>query len=52
MALLLDEQQIAEVRVDGSLNCAAYDPVHGRILVGSAVGVVALDLNLTPLREG
>ncbi|KWT63894.1 hypothetical protein ADL21_00635 [Streptomyces albus subsp. albus] len=40
-----EQQQIAEVRVDGSLNCAAYDPVHGRILVGSAAGVVALDLN-------
>ncbi len=47
-----EQQQTAEVRVDGSLNCAAYDPVHGRILVGSAAGVVTLDLNLTPLREG
>ncbi len=43
-------QQLAEVRVDGSLNCAAYDPVQGRIPVGSAAGVVALDL--PPTREG
>ncbi|MFF2751742.1 NB-ARC domain-containing protein [Kitasatospora sp. NPDC058048] len=44
---LTEQQQLAEVRIDGSLNCAAYDPVHGRILVGSAAGVVALGLNLT-----
>ncbi|WP_280684912.1 NB-ARC domain-containing protein [Kitasatospora sp. MAA19] len=49
---LAEQRQLAEVRVDGSLNCAAYDPVHGRILVGSAAGVVALDLSLNPLREG
>jgi WD40 repeat protein len=49
---LAGQQQLAEVRVDGSLNCAAYDPVHGRVLVGSAAGVVALDLNLNPFREG
>ncbi|MCQ4044657.1 NB-ARC domain-containing protein [Streptantibioticus rubrisoli] len=47
---LSEQQQLAEVRIDGSLNCAAYDPFQGRILVGSAAGVVALDL--TPLREG
>lgn len=49
---LAEQQQLAEVRVDGSLNCAAYDPVHGRVLVGSAVGVAALDLSLNPIREG
>ncbi|WP_238783328.1 NB-ARC domain-containing protein [Streptomyces monomycini] len=41
---LSEQQQIAEVRVDGSLNCAAYDPFHNRVLVGSAAGVVALEL--------
>ncbi|WP_405021710.1 NB-ARC domain-containing protein (plasmid) [Kitasatospora sp. NBC_00070] len=46
---LAEQQQLAEVRVDGSLNCASYDPVQGRVLVGSAAGVVALDLNLNPI---
>ncbi|MFI5534521.1 NB-ARC domain-containing protein [Kitasatospora sp. NPDC051853] len=49
---LIEQRQLAEVRVDGSLNCAAYDPVHGRVLVGSAAGVVTLDLHLNPIREG
>ncbi|GGP90004.1 hypothetical protein [Streptomyces melanogenes] len=41
------QQQMAEVRIHDSLNCAAYDPARSRILVGSAVGVVALYLDLT-----
>jgi WD40 repeat protein len=49
---LSEQQQVAEVRVNGSLHCAAHDPVHDRILVGSTAGVVALDLNLNPVREG
>lgn len=48
---LITQQQLAEVRVDGSLHCAAYDPVHGRVLVGSASGVVSLDLALNHARE-
>lgn len=41
----LDEQrQIAEVRVDASLHCAASEPAMGEVLVGSAAGVVALGI--------
>ncbi|MGH3931777.1 MAG: hypothetical protein ACRDTF_17590 [Pseudonocardiaceae bacterium] len=39
----LDEQcQIAEVRVDASLQCAAFGPTAGRLLAGSAAGVTMM----------
>jgi hypothetical protein len=36
------QQQLAEVRVDATLNCAAADPGTGRVLVGSAAGPASL----------
>ncbi|WFB08200.1 NB-ARC domain-containing protein [Streptomyces sp. LX-29] len=42
-----DQRQIAEVRVDASLHCAAFDSRTGAVLVGSAAGVVALDIKDT-----
>ncbi|WP_394329366.1 hypothetical protein [Nocardiopsis sp. CNR-923] len=41
---LSEQRQIAEVRVDASLHCAAYDGVKDQVLVGSAAGVVALKI--------
>ncbi|MFI6575318.1 NB-ARC domain-containing protein [Nocardiopsis sp. NPDC050513] len=41
---LSEQRQIAEVRVDASLHCAAYDGVNDQVLVGSAAGVVALKI--------
>ncbi|GAA3368739.1 hypothetical protein GCM10020367_08310 [Streptomyces sannanensis] len=42
---LAEQRQLAEVRVDATLHCAAFDPATSRILAGSAAGVVALSLN-------
>ncbi|WP_411574222.1 NB-ARC domain-containing protein [Streptomyces fradiae] len=39
-----EQRQIAEVRVDASLHCAAFEPATGEVLVGSAAGVVALTI--------
>ncbi len=39
------QRQTAEVRVDASLHCAAFDRATRQVLVGSAAGVVALTLN-------
>ncbi|PYC77348.1 hypothetical protein C7C46_19110 [Streptomyces tateyamensis] len=39
------QHQLAEVRVDATLNCAAADPGTGRVLVGSAAGPASLQLH-------
>ncbi|MGI5401928.1 NB-ARC domain-containing protein [Streptomyces sp. CA-135486] len=39
-----EQRQIAEVRVDASLHCAAFDSRTDQVLVGSAAGVVALNI--------
>ncbi|KIE26902.1 hypothetical protein LK08_11835 [Streptomyces sp. MUSC 125] len=39
-----EQRQIAKVRVDASLHCAAFEPTTGEVLVGSAAGVVALEI--------
>ncbi|MFF4093822.1 hypothetical protein ACFYYY_08205 [Streptomyces sp. NPDC001834] len=39
-----EQRQIAKVRVDASLHCAALEPTTGEVLVGSAAGVVALGI--------
>lgn len=39
------QRQLAQVRVDATLNCAAADPGTGRVLVGSAAGPVSLRLS-------
>lgn len=44
---LSEQRQIAQVRVDGSLHCAAFEPETGEVLVGSAAGVVALEIKDT-----
>ncbi|MEV8307171.1 NB-ARC domain-containing protein [Streptomyces flavidovirens] len=41
---LSEQRQIAKVRVDASLHCAAFEPGTGEVLVGSAAGVVALEI--------
>ncbi|MEU6121851.1 NB-ARC domain-containing protein [Streptomyces sp. NPDC047123] len=41
---LREQRQIAKVRVDASLHCAAFEPSTGEVLVGSAAGVVALKI--------
>lgn len=42
---LSHQHQLAEVRVDATLNCAAADPGTGRVLVGSAAGPASLQLH-------
>ncbi|MFJ9523379.1 NB-ARC domain-containing protein [Kitasatospora sp. NPDC101801] len=42
---LSQQGQLAEIRVDATLNCAAADPGTGRVLVGSAAGPVSLRLS-------
>ncbi|WP_411116298.1 NB-ARC domain-containing protein [Streptomyces sp. 058-1L] len=42
-----EQRQIAKVRVDASLHCAAFEPGTGEVLVGSAAGVVALGITDT-----
>lgn len=42
---LREQRQKAEVRVDASLHCAAFDGPTKQVLVGSAAGVVALTVN-------
>lgn len=41
---LSEQRQIAKVRVDASLHCAAFEAGTGEVLVGSAAGVVALEI--------
>jgi WD40 repeat protein len=41
---LSEQRQLAEVRVDASLHCAAFDPTTQRVVVGSAAGTVALSV--------
>ncbi|MFG2561065.1 WD40 repeat domain-containing protein [Streptomyces sp. NPDC048496] len=42
-----EQRQIAEVRVDASLHCAAFEPGTGEVLIGSSAGVVALEIKDT-----
>lgn len=44
-----EQCQLAEVRIDASLRCAAFHPATGRLLAASAAGVamVAVDDNHT-----
>ncbi|MEV8565598.1 hypothetical protein AB0436_08470 [Streptomyces sp. NPDC051322] len=44
---LSEQRQTAKVRVDASLHCAAFEPGTGEVLIGSAAGVVALDIKDT-----
>ncbi|WP_406344996.1 hypothetical protein [Streptomyces sp. NBC_01578] len=39
-----EQRQIAKVRVDASLHCAAFEATTGEVLVGSAAGVIALGI--------
>ncbi len=39
---LSEQRQLAQVRVDASLHCAAFDAVRGRLLAGSAAGLALL----------
>lgn len=41
---LSQQQQLAQVRVDASGQCAAFDPASERVVVGSGAGVAALTL--------
>ncbi|MEV7955323.1 NB-ARC domain-containing protein [Streptomyces sp. NPDC088141] len=41
---LTEQRQLAEVRVDASLHCAAYDQTAGHVVVGSAAGTVAFSI--------
>ncbi|MFF1787681.1 NB-ARC domain-containing protein [Kitasatospora sp. NPDC058243] len=43
------QQQLVEVRVDATLNCATADPCTARVLVGSAAGTALLRLGETEL---
>jgi len=36
------QRQLAEVRIDASLHCAAFDPRNSRVYAGSAAGAVAI----------
>ncbi|MGQ0773883.1 MAG: NB-ARC domain-containing protein [Pseudonocardiales bacterium] len=50
---LAEQHQVAEVRVDASLQCAAFDPLTGRLLAGSAAGVAMLTIkSAAPRRAG
>lgn len=42
---IVEQRQRAQIRVDASLNCAAFDPATHQILCASAAGVVALTIN-------
>lgn len=39
---LIEQRQLAEVRIDGSLHCAAFDPSTGHLVAGSAGGVTMM----------
>ncbi|MER5852724.1 hypothetical protein ABT126_38525 [Streptomyces sp. NPDC002012] len=41
---LTEQRQLAEVRVDASLHCAACDLTTGHVVVGSAAGTVAFSI--------
>ncbi|MFK0252288.1 WD40 repeat domain-containing protein [Streptomyces sp. NPDC090445] len=41
---LSEQRQLAEVPVDASLHCAAFDRATGHVVVGSAAGTVALSV--------
>ncbi|MCF2533805.1 hypothetical protein LZ495_42225 [Yinghuangia sp. KLBMP8922] len=41
---LTGQHQVAEVRIDASLHCAAFDADSGRVLAASALGVTALQV--------
>jgi WD40 repeat protein len=43
---LSEQRQIAEVRIDASLHCAAYDPTTGRLLAASAAGLAMVTVDL------
>lgn len=42
------QEQIAQVRVDAAGQCAAFDAIHGGVLVGSAAGLAALTIHNPP----
>jgi WD40 repeat protein len=48
---LPDQRQLAQVRVDASLHCAAFDSATGGVLTGSAAGVTMLRANLNETAE-
>ncbi|MER5616870.1 hypothetical protein [Streptomyces sp. NPDC002215] len=41
---LTEQRQIAKVRGDASLHCAAFEPATGELLVGSAADVASLTI--------
>lgn len=47
-----EQRQKAEVRVDASLHCAAFDGATAQVLVGSAAGVMALTINEQAVSDG
>lgn len=42
---LPEQRQVAQVRVDASLHCAAFDETTRRVVAGSAAGIVTLSLH-------
>jgi WD40 repeat protein len=42
------QEQIAQIRVDAAGQCAAFDAIHGGVLVGSAAGLAALTIHNPP----
>jgi WD40 repeat protein len=42
------QEQVAQVRVDAAGQCAAFDVIHGDVLVGSAAGLTALTIHNPP----
>lgn len=42
---LAEQRQLAQVRVDATLHCAAFDRATNQVLVGSAAGIVALTIS-------
>ncbi len=41
---LSEQRQLAQVRVDASLHCAAFDQSAHRVVAGSAAGIVTLSI--------
>ncbi|WP_460532869.1 NB-ARC domain-containing protein [Flindersiella endophytica] len=48
---LPDQRQLAQVRVDASLHCAAFDSATGGVMTGSAAGATMLRINLNQIIE-
>ncbi|MGH3922560.1 MAG: WD40 repeat domain-containing protein [Pseudonocardiaceae bacterium] len=44
---LSEQRQLAEVRIDASLQCAAFHPATGRLLAVSAAGVAMLTIDVS-----